>query len=107
MTLGETLIDADGTAHKMAGLLGLTSSFKDRKLHLGYRTLRQRAAHPLIPTAGATNTYSAHEFHYATTLDAQGRALFDATDAQGTPLGPIGLINGRVAGSFAHIIDRV
>jgi cobyrinic acid a,c-diamide synthase len=107
MTLGETLIDADGTAHKMAGLLGLTSSFKDRKLHLGYRTLHQRAAHPLIPTAGATNTYSAHEFHYATTLDAQGRALFDATDAQGTPLGPIGLIDGRVAGSFAHIIDRV
>jgi cobyrinic acid a,c-diamide synthase len=107
MTLGETLIDADGTAHKMAGLLGLTSSFKDRKLHLGYRTLQQKAAHPLITTANAASTYSAHEFHYATTLDAQGLALFDATDAQGTLLGPIGLIDGRVAGSFAHIIDRV
>jgi cobyrinic acid a,c-diamide synthase len=107
MTLGEALIDADGTAHKMAGLLGLTSSFKDRKLHLGYRTLQQKAAHPLITTANAASTYYAHEFHYATTLDAQGRALFDATDAQGTLLGPIGLIDGRVAGSFAHIIDRV
>jgi cobyrinic acid a,c-diamide synthase len=107
MTLGEALIDADGTAHKMAGLLGLTSSFKDRKLHLGYRTLQQKAAHPLITTANAASTYYAHEFHYATTLDAQGLALFDATDAQGTLLGPIGLIDGRVAGSFAHIIDRV
>ncbi len=107
MTLGEALIDADGTAHKMAGLLGLTSSFKDRKLHLGYRTLQQKAAHPLITTANAASTYYAHEFHYATTLDAQGRTLFDATDAQGTLLGPIGLIDGRVAGSFAHIIDRV
>jgi cobyrinic acid a,c-diamide synthase len=107
MTLGETLTDANGTSHKMAGLLGLTTSFKDRKLHLGYRTLQQRAPHPLIGSKSSMKTYAAHEFHYATTLDAQGRALFDATDAQGTLLGPIGLIDGRVAGSFAHIIDRV
>lgn len=107
MTLGETLIDGDGTAHKMAGLLGLTTSFKEPKLHLGYRTLQQRVPHSLIATASATNGFSAHEFHYATTLDAQGSALFDASDAQGTSLGPIGLIDGRVAGSFAHIIDRV
>jgi cobyrinic acid a,c-diamide synthase len=112
MTLGETLIDGDGTAHKMAGLLGLTSSFKQPKLHLGYRTLQQRTAHPLTATKSLTDiattlTYSGHEFHYATTLDAQGSALFDAIDAEGTALGPIGLRDGRVAGSFAHIIDRV
>ncbi len=107
MILGETLIDGDGTAHKMAGLLGLTTSFKDRKLHLGYRILQQRAPHPLIATTSATNAYSAHEFHYATTLDAQGSALFDASDAEGALLGPIGLIDGCVAGSFSHIIDRI
>ena len=42
MVLGETLIDADGTRHKMAALLGLTTSFQHRKLHLGYRRLRKQ-----------------------------------------------------------------
>ena len=82
----------------MAGLLGLTTSFKDRKLHLGYRTLSGLS--PVFPSS-----YSAHEFHYATTLDAQGTPLFAATDAEGISLGEIGLTAGRVAGSFAHIID--
>ncbi|MBU2993404.1 cobyrinate a,c-diamide synthase [Octadecabacter sp. 1_MG-2023] len=99
MTLGETLIDADGTPHKMAGLLGLTTSFATRKLHLGYRTLRG-----LTPSHPAT--YTAHEFHYATTINAQGTPLFEASDAEGRDLGPIGLTEGRVSGSFAHIIDH-
>jgi len=100
MTLGESLIDAEGTAHKMAGLLGLGTSFADRKLHLGYRRL-----------TGLTHThpdqYTAHEFHYATTVEAQGTPLFDAQDAQGTSLGAIGLVEGKVSGSFAHIIDVI
>lgn len=106
MALGEILIDADGTSHKMAGLLGLTTSFANRKLHLGYRTLHQTARHPLTTTAPHT-AFAAHEFHYATTLRADGTPLFTATDAEGTPLAPMGLIEGRVAGSFAHIIDPI
>lgn len=98
MTLGETLIDGDGTPHKMAGLLGLTTSFAKRKLHLGYRDLKG-------VSAAKPGTYKAHEFHYATTLDAQGSALFQAADAEGNDLGEIGLSEGRVSGSFAHIID--
>ena len=100
MTLGETLIDADGTSHKMAGLLGLTTSFADRKLHLGYRTLEGLAA-------VKQGTFKAHEFHYATTVAADGAPLFEASDAEGNDLGQIGLVEGRVAGSFAHIIDPV
>ncbi len=99
MTLGETLIDAKGTPHKMAGLLGLTTSFATRKLHLGYRTVTGLS--PLIP-----GRYTAHEFHYATTVEAQGAPLFEATDAEGNAMPPMGLTEGRVAGSFAHIIDR-
>lgn len=96
MTLGETLVDANGTAHKMAGLLGLTTSFETRKLHLGYRTLR---------TWDHRATLLGHEFHYATTLSADGTPLFDAQDAEGKSLGKMGLVEGRVSGSFAHIID--
>ncbi|MDX8348781.1 cobyrinate a,c-diamide synthase [Cognatiyoonia sp. IB215446] len=98
MVLGETLIDADGTAHQMAGLLPLETSFATRKLHLGYRTLRATEG----PFAGA---WKGHEFHYATTLRAEGAPLFKAEDAEGTQLPPMGLIKGNVCGSFAHIID--
>ncbi len=97
MTLGETLIDADGTAHKMAGLLPLETSFAKRKLHLGYRNL--------TPQGGPWNTpLKAHEFHYATTLKADGNPLFQATDAEATALPDMGLQNGKITGSFAHVI---
>ena len=97
MTLGDTLTDADGVTHKMAGLLALETSFAKRKLHLGYRTVTAASG----PFAG---TWSAHEFHYATTLSAKGDTLFTATDAEGTALPDMGLRNGSVSGSFAHLI---
>ena len=99
MVLGETLTDAEGMAHRMAGLLPLQTSFASRRLHLGYRQLTARGG----IFAGQ---YTAHEFHYATTLKAEGTALFDAEDAEGNALPPMGLIEGRVQGSFAHIIDQ-
>lgn len=99
MTLGETLIDKDGNGHKMAGLLPLETSFATRKLHLGYRDL--------TASKGAfAGTWKGHEFHYATTLRATGTPLFQATDAEGTTLPPMGLIQNNVSGSFAHIIDQ-
>jgi len=100
MTLGESLTDADGTVHEMAGLLPLQTSFAKRKLHLGYRDLS-------ASTGAFQGQYKGHEFHYATTLKADGRPLFDAKDAEGASLPPMGLVQGRVSGSFAHIIDRV
>jgi len=98
MMLGETLTDADGTAHAMAGLLPLATSFATRKLHLGYRKLTSEHG----PLAG---TWTAHEFHYATTTRATGTPLFTVQDATGAALPAMGLISGNVAGSFAHVID--
>ena len=100
MVLGEGLTDADGTRHEMLGLLGLETSFAARKLHLGYRNLHAQGG----PFAGA---WAAHEFHYATTLQARGSPLFQATDAEGNALPPMGLRSGLVSGSFAHLIDKV
>jgi len=98
MVLGQGLIDAKGTRHQMAGLLDLETSFADRRLHLGYRRL--------IPAAGPWNTpLNGHEFHFATTLRAHGNPLFQATDAQGATLPPMGLVRDKVSGSFAHVID--
>jgi cobyrinic acid a,c-diamide synthase len=98
MVLGDALTDADGNTHNMAGLLSLETSFADRKLHLGYRDL--------TPNGGVFHgPLKAHEFHYATTLRAEGQPLFTAHDAEGTLLPPMGLIRDRVSGSFAHVID--
>ncbi|MEM8592665.1 MAG: cobyrinic acid a,c-diamide synthase, partial [Pseudomonadota bacterium] len=46
-----------------------------------------------------------HEFHYAATVRADGEPAFDAWDAEGRALSPMGLREGNVIGSFAHIID--
>ena len=100
MTLGEGLIDATGTRHAMAGLLPLETSFAARKLHLGYRRLTA----PDGPFRGA---WAGHEFHYASTLRADGPPLFAASDAEGTTLPDMGLRIGRVAGSFAHLIEPI
>lgn len=98
MVLGDGLIDADGTRHKMAGLLRLETSFATRKLHLGYRDL--------TPLAGPfTAPCKAHEFHYSTELKAMGDPLFAARDAMGDALPNMGLRQGRVSGSYAHVID--
>jgi cobyrinic acid a,c-diamide synthase len=99
MVLGDGMIDATGQRHKMAGLLGLETSFETRKLHLGYRSVQAQNG----PFQGA---WTAHEFHYATTVKATGTALFTARDALDADLTPAGLINGSVSGSFMHLIDR-
>ncbi|MEO0487681.1 MAG: cobyrinate a,c-diamide synthase [Pseudomonadota bacterium] len=99
MVLGDSLTDADGTRHQMAGLLSVDTSFATRKLTLGYRTVNATKG----PFAG---THAAHEFHYSTVTREEGTPLFTATDADDTPLPPMGLIQGRVSGSYAHIIAQ-
>ena len=99
MVLGESLTDADGKAHEMAGLLPLQTSFAKRKLHLGYRDLN--ATHGPFPGRSL-----GHEFHYSTTIKSDGEPLFQAKNAEGHDLPPMGLRNGRVCGSFAHVIDH-
>jgi len=100
MTLGNGLIDADGRRHKMLGLLDLETSFAQRKLHLGYRNVMASQG----PFAGK---YSAHEFHYASTIRADGPPLFTAKDAENTDLGKQGLIKKNTSGSFMHLIEKL
>lgn len=104
MVLGEALIDKQGTGHEMLGLLPIETSFAKRKLHLGYRKLKPTDA---AITAGLpwTKPLGAHEFHYSTVAVKQDApALFEAQDAEHTDLGEMGHINGRVMGSFAHVV---
>ncbi len=104
MVLGDALVDADGATHAMAGLLPVTTSFAKRRLHLGYRRAVALSASPLGPVGAA---YRAHEFHYASVVSANaGEPLFRVSDARGDDLGAFGSRQGRVWGSFIHLIDR-
>ncbi len=104
MVLGRHLIDEHGVAHAMAGLLALETSFAEPRLHLGYRRVRVSADGPLGKVGAA---YRAHEFHYAHVIEeGPGAPLFDCADARGAALAPAGLVEGRVMGSFIHLIDR-
>ena len=104
MVLGETLADARGQTHRMAGLLPLATSFAERRLHLGYREARLRTGGVL---GGKGARFRGHEFHYATILrEGDAEPLFEVRDASGNGLGAYGLRAGSVAGSFLHLIDR-
>jgi cobyrinic acid a,c-diamide synthase len=105
MVLGQSLIDAAGASHRMAGLLGLSSSFAKRSLHLGYRDARLAGDHSLGPAGARLN---GHEFHYVT-IEASSEAdqpFAFVSDAHGHMDQPAGGRRGQVSGSFFHIIAK-
>jgi cobyrinic acid a,c-diamide synthase len=103
MVLGRALIDAAGRAWPMAGLLPVVTSFARPQRHLGYRRITTSASTFLGPVGAA---YRGHEFHYASEVERHGPSLFTAATADGEMLGPQGCVQGNVAGSFLHLVDR-
>ncbi|WP_137109550.1 cobyrinate a,c-diamide synthase [Rhodobacter sp. SY28-1] len=106
MAMGEAIVDKDGTRHRMAGLLGLVTSFEKRKMHLGYRlaTLAQP-----IPGHSADRLLRGHEFHYSTILDQPDAPLAQVTDATGAKVAETGSTRlqrggGLSTGTFFHLI---
>ena len=104
MVLGKALEDADGNVHEMAGLMGHCTSFRNRKLHLGYR----RAVTVRDCVLGSAGTaVRGHEFHYATLLDEEaGEAFLRVFDGEGAKLGNSGARRGNVTGTFFHAIAQ-
>lgn len=103
MVLGEGLEDGDGHRHAMAGLLRVETSFRKRKLHLGYRQAAIRADCAL--GRAGVRLYG-HEFHYATLLSDQGAPLLDCADGSGATIAA-GSQSGSVTGSFFHVISAL
>jgi len=100
MVLGQVLEDGQGARHRMAGLLGHSTSFAQPRLHLGYREARWRGE----PAFGAADrALRGHEFHHSSLLDAgDDEPCVELFDGLGTPLGPAGGRRGRVTGTFFH-----
>jgi cobyrinic acid a,c-diamide synthase len=103
MVLGESLTDADGAEHAMAGLLPVKTSFAARRLHLGYRRLRLLSDGPL---GAAGDALRGHEFHYASLTENRADPLFGVADAEAIALEDAGAQAGNVSGSFIHLLDR-
>lgn len=105
MVLGTSMTDARGTSHPMAGLLGVSTSFARRKLHLGYREARLAADGCL---GAAATRLRGHEFHYASVEALGDDAPFAmVADAYGAEPVPAGSRRGQVSGSFFHAIAVV
>lgn len=98
MVLGEGIVDAEGKSHAMAGLLKLETSFEQKKLHLGYRSISGEGF-----VLG--EELNGHEFHYTSALKEEGEPLFTVKDALGEDLGNAGLRDGNIMGSYMHVID--
>jgi cobyrinic acid a,c-diamide synthase len=101
MVLGRGIVDRDGQRFAMTGLLNLETSFHKRRLHLGYRRVCG------LGEIFGDMRFSAHEFHYTCATKEEGEALYSAEDALGVDLGNAGLRDGRVCGSYLHVIDRI
>lgn len=101
MVLGQSLIDKDGIRHRMAGLLGLVTSYETRRLHLGYRRATLTAP---LPGHDAATALRGHEFHYSTILEQPDEPLATVTDADGTTVPETGSRRGKTTGTFFHLI---
>lgn len=106
MAMGEAIVDKDGNRHRMAGLLGLVTSFEKRRMHLGYRCARLAQT---IPGHAAGSLLRGHEFHYSTILSQPDAPLATVTDATGAPVEETGSTRlqpggGLSTGTFFHLI---
>ncbi|MCU9839042.1 cobyrinate a,c-diamide synthase [Ruegeria sp. WL0004] len=101
MALGEALVDKDGNRHRMAGLLGLVTSYEKRKFNLGYRRAELLAP---LPGYGTGATLRGHEFHYSSILEQPDAPLARVFDAEGVEGPQTGSVRGNVTGTFFHLI---
>lgn len=101
MVLGEALTDKEGTRHRMAGLLGLETSFAKRKLNLGYRLAVLEAPIGALPQG---TRLRGHEFHYSSIISQPDAPLARVVDATGAEMAQTGSRRGHASGSFFHLI---
>ncbi|MBX2813340.1 MAG: cobyrinate a,c-diamide synthase [Myxococcales bacterium] len=103
MVLGQSLENQEGEVYPMAGLLGLRTSFRKRRMHLGYR--RAKLAVSWMSLAPGTQLRG-HEFHYASIISEPDAPLARVENASGDVMEASGSVRQLVSGSFFHFISQ-
>ncbi len=98
MYLGESLTDAAGRTHRMAGLLPVNSTMSRARLTLAYWDLTTRAASPFVPSG---HRLRGHEFHWsvADRSPLPDEALYTLDGVERLE----GFRRGSVYGSYVHL----
>jgi cobyrinic acid a,c-diamide synthase len=98
MFLGRELVDAQGKAHLLAGLLPLRTSMEGARLQLGYRRVRALADGPVL---AAGQEARGHEFHYSRLeVLEEAPAAYEVLDQPGRLEG---FRVGSVWASYVHL----
>jgi len=102
MYLGKRIIDLDGRAHDMAGLLPVTTRMDGRLRALGYREVELQAD-CLLGRAG--DRIRGHEFHYSHLIDSPAPAApaYRVNSGRGGRTWDEGWQAGSVLGSYVHL----
>ncbi|MCA1455478.1 cobyrinate a,c-diamide synthase [Bradyrhizobium sp. BRP22] len=101
MVLGAAMTDSKGARHEMVGLLGLETSFAERRMHLGYRLAELSAP---IPGHRPGARLRGHEFHYSTIIAQPDPPLAVVRDATGAIVEETGSRRRHATGTFFHLI---
>ena len=98
MFLGRELVDAQGHAYAMAGLLPLRTSMEGARLQLGYRRVRALADGPVLAEGEEAR---GHEFHYSRLeMLEEAPAAYEVLDQPGRLEG---FRVGSVWASYIHL----
>jgi cobyrinic acid a,c-diamide synthase len=101
MALSETLTDAEGDTHEMAGVLPADVRMHERYQALDHVELRARRDALTADTGG---TVRGHEFHYSSANVAGDVTFaFDVARGEGIDEGRDGLFEHRTLGTYAHV----
>lgn len=92
MYLGKEIILKDGSLFPMAGVFGFSTSFKDMKLHLGYRKV-----------SGEPFSLRGHEFHYSELLNACTTPEYVVKSARGKQIEMPVFRHKGVWASYMHL----
>lgn len=101
MYLSERLVDAQGRAHEMVGILPTTIEMHERLVALSYVTLHAIEDSFLIRNGESVR---GHEFHHSTvTVTGPVRFAFTSVEGRGIEDGRDGLVTPTLLASYTHV----
>ena len=92
MYLGKSIQDVNGKEYEMVGALDITTSMKNRKLHLGYRKIKVEGQEMI-----------GHEFHYSSMMTSnESISIGEVTNIRNEEVATKLVKKGGILASYLH-----